>query len=132
MLAALFWHREAVVYAWTFVGLALAAPWILLLWLGRRACYVRLAPHRAATSGAIYMGLVLGGLYALHQADALSALSTLGVMGSASLLSSVSLFRHLYRPIPEETDGPTVQTVLHDHSHYGVWSIATALSLPRM
>ena len=129
LLAALFWHREAVVYAWTLAGLALAAPWILLLWLGRRACYVHLAPHLAAVSGASYMGLVLGGLYALHQLDALSALSTLGVMGSASLLSSVSLFRHLYRPRPEETDGPTAWTVRHDHSHYGAWSIASAVTM---
>ena len=51
VLLALGWQTTAM----TLLALAVACPFILLLWLGRLACYVTLRPRPAAMSGIAYL-----------------------------------------------------------------------------
>lgn len=45
------------------LGLALATPFILLIWLLRAACYARFRPQWAAAAGALYLLVFSTGLY---------------------------------------------------------------------
>jgi uncharacterized membrane protein (UPF0136 family) len=57
-------HRELVAAT---LGSALALPFLLLLWLARRMCYVVHRPSIAVWGSAAYFVFVLVGLFALHQ-----------------------------------------------------------------
>jgi O-antigen/teichoic acid export membrane protein len=108
------------------LALTLAGPFILLLWMIRRACYIRLEPHLAASGGALYMVLMLAGAYALYLLEWLTAASALGVMGFSSLVVSLWLAVRLRikRP-PHFRRDKLPYAALVDHWRYGRWSVAT-------
>jgi O-antigen/teichoic acid export membrane protein len=109
-----------------FLGLALATPFILLLWLVRRAFYVRLQPAWAAAGGGLYMLTLLACIYALRDAGHLSPFTGFAAMGLGSVVVSLLLL------IPLDPRGLVAQkeasasTVTADHWRYGRWAIATA------
>lgn len=105
------------------LALALAEPFILLLWLMRRACYVRFAPHLAASGGAWYMTLMLTGAWVLYWREWLSAASALGVMALSSLVVSLWLARRLRVKRPSLRAGGLAQDAFVDHWRYGRWSV---------
>lgn len=107
------------------LDLTLAGPFILLLWLMRRACYMHLEPHLAASGGALYMALMLAGAYALYLLEWLTTGSALGVMGFSSLVVSLWLAvrLHVKRPPPFRRDSLS-RAALVDHWRYGRWSVA--------
>jgi len=74
-----------------FLGLALAAPFILLLWLVRRAFYVRLQPGWAAAGGSLYLVLLLGFMGVLWAGQRLSPVTAFLGMGVGALAVSVFL-----------------------------------------
>jgi O-antigen/teichoic acid export membrane protein len=74
-----------------FLGLALAAPFILLLWLVRRAFYVRLQPAWAAAGGFFYLVFLLGFMSALWAGQRLSPVTAFLGMGVGALAVSVFL-----------------------------------------
>lgn len=78
-----------------FLALAAASPFVLLCWLLRRACYVRLRTSWAALAGGLYAALMVPGLYLLYRAGALSVASALAVTGMASLAASAWLAARL-------------------------------------
>jgi O-antigen/teichoic acid export membrane protein len=108
----------------TLAALALAAPFILLLWLMRRACYARLEPHLAASGGALYMVLMLAGAYILYQREWLSAASAFGVMGISSLVVSAWLVLRLRVERPPLRRSDLARDSLENHWRYGRWSVA--------
>src|SRR5680860_543597 len=67
----------------TLAAAGLAAPFILLLWLARRATYVAGRVHLAVASGAGYFFLIAGGAVGLHWLNALSAASSFALMAAA-------------------------------------------------
>jgi O-antigen/teichoic acid export membrane protein len=108
----------------TLVALAFAEPFILLLWLMRRACYARLEPQLAASGGALYMILMLAGAYVLYRGEWLSAASAFGVMGLSSLVVSVWLLIRLrVKPSPLRRS-ELARDSLENHWQYGRWSVA--------
>lgn len=104
--------------------LALTGPFILLLWLLRRACYARFQPHLATSGGAIYMVLMLAGAYLLYWQEWLSSVSVLGVMAVSSLVVNLWLVMRLRVQWPPLRNGGLVRSTLEDHWKYGRWSIA--------
>jgi O-antigen/teichoic acid export membrane protein len=106
------------------LALALSGPFILLLWLMRRACYVRLDPRLAASGGAGYMVLALGGAYVLYRFEWLSATSTLGVMGMSSLAVSLWLAARLRVERSRLRDNDLIRDSLESHWKWGRWSTA--------
>lgn len=105
------------------VALALAGPFILFLWLMRRACYARLEPHLAASGGALYMALMLAGAYALYRGEWLSSATSLGVMGISSLAVSLWLMARL-RVKPPSLKDELTRDSFGNHLRYGRWSVA--------
>jgi O-antigen/teichoic acid export membrane protein len=105
-------------------ALAAAGPFILLLWLMRRACYARLEPRLAASGGAWYMLLMLAGTFVLYQGEDLSAASAVGVMGISSLAVSLWLAVRLGVRRPPLRGGKLLRECLEDHWRYGRWSVA--------
>lgn len=108
------------------LALAFAGPFILLLWLMRRACYARIEPHLAASGGVLYMALMLAGVYVLYRLEWLSAASALGVMGISSLAVSLWLMARLRVERPRLRANKLVRDTLEDHWKWGRWSVATA------
>src|SRR5258708_38703985 len=58
-------------------GLALAAPFSLLMWFSRRAAYMRMQPRLATIASAAYLGLLGLGLFALDLFQLLSIFSAM-------------------------------------------------------
>jgi O-antigen/teichoic acid export membrane protein len=108
-----------------FTALAFASPLILLQWLLRLACYVRLEPHRAAYAGASYMVFVLLGIYGLEYVDRLSPATSIGLMGVASLESVVGILRGFKRRRPPVRVPHLFQEVVADHWNYSRWIVGS-------
>lgn len=108
------------------LGLAPVAPCVLLTWLTRRACFARLRPHWAAGAGAVYLVLMLTGLFLLFHLGMLSVLSALAVMAVASIAAGLLLIHLL--GADHRTTSPLVTTrgVVSDHWGYGRWALATS------
>lgn len=109
------------VLAGAFAGLAVATPGILLLWLVRRVFYVTGAPERAAAGDAVFLVALLGGLWALRAADAVTPGLAFVVVGAAGLLAALVLLA-VARPAFRAAD-PTRASVLREHWEYGRWSV---------
>ena len=110
-------------------ALAVAIPFILLQWLLRLTCYVRMEPQRAARAGGSYMFLVLAGIYLIERVGRLSPLSSLGLMGVASLASVSGIYRELRKLSPKVSDRDLFHDVVGRHWHYCRWIIgANALA----
>lgn len=109
-----------------FFGLALAAPFILLLWLVRRASYVRFQPGWSTVGAALYFVSLLSFLFTLQMAKQLSLMYAFLAMGAAALVaSSVLLFR--FRLTWGATAAnPTLAMIATDHWSYGRWALPTA------
>lgn len=106
------------------LALVLVAPFIFLLWLMRRACYAVFKPHLAAWGGAIYMVLMMVGVYALYRLEWLSAPSALGVMGLSSTVVSLWLVLRLKVKRPALKGDELVGEAFRSHWSYGRWSVA--------
>ncbi|HTD47393.1 MAG TPA: hypothetical protein VK881_09015 [bacterium] len=113
------------VLASALLGFAAAGPVILLLWFMRRACYMRLEPHLAASGGLVYLVLMVIGLFELSRHGWLSIAAALWVMGSASLITSLWLAARLRLSIRPSAPAAVAREVLRDHWGYGRWSAAT-------
>ncbi len=107
-----------------FLGLAIAAPFILLLWLLRRAFYARLSPGWAAVGGGVYLLVLLASALALRAAGRLTPATGFFAMAIASLIVCL-LFLALLRPVLA-TDRTAIRAVVADHWRYGKWVAAAA------
>lgn len=104
---------------------ALAAPWILLQWLARLACYSSVGPRRAAVAGAVQLLLILGGLAGLRRLGGLSTESAFVLLGITGGLTGLVLVASL-RPRFRGTAGLGAD-VRALHRRYGGWAGATGL-----
>lgn len=123
--ALLFWRFGSMGTAQALFGLAVAAPFILFLWLLRRAFYVHFRPQWAAIGGALYLLLMVAGMYGLYLGQWLSSFSGLVIMGVASVMVGF-WFTMLLRPQWRFAESnPTFRVVANDHWKYGKWSLST-------
>lgn len=107
--------------------LAIAQPFILFMWLMRRACYVKLAPRSSAAGGALYAVAVVGGTYLLRNQSWLSASSALILMSAASLAAGLWIIMLLgARPVLRLKRALSAE-VTKEHWQYGRWAAATGI-----
>ncbi len=109
------------------LSLACAGPFILFLWLMRSASYVRLEPQYAALGGALYMVLMLVGVYALYRQQWLSTVSALGTMAVASLAAGLWLVLRLQVRRPPVSRNQLVRDTFGAHWGYGRWAVASTV-----
>jgi O-antigen/teichoic acid export membrane protein len=107
-----------------FLALAVAGPLILLLWLLRRAFYVRLNPGWAAVGGGVYLLILLAGALTLRAAGRLTPATGFLTMAAGSLITCLLLLV-LLRPTLA-TDSSAIRAVVADHWRYGKWGAAAA------
>lgn len=111
----------------SFLGLALASPLILFLWLARRGTYVAMEPRLATYGGVLYLVSYLGMTAALSYLGWLNETSALATMGLASWISGQWILRRMRRhSTPEGFEVSPAQTVSL-HWEYGRWALLAAL-----
>jgi O-antigen/teichoic acid export membrane protein len=112
--------------AQTFLGLALATPFSLLMWFARRAAYLRFQPQLACLASGGYLVLLLIALLALAALHSISIFVVVVTMGGAGAITGLWLLRYLHKAIDEE--GTIVfRSVIEDHWRYGRWAVGTSL-----
>jgi O-antigen/teichoic acid export membrane protein len=107
-----------------FLALAIAAPFILLLWLLRRAFYVRLNPGWAAAGGVVYLLIVLASALTLRATGHLTPATGFLAMAAGSLITSPLLLVPLRPTLAAESSA--IRAVAADHWRYGKWGVAGA------
>lgn len=122
--AGIAWWIEANALASALAVLAACQPFILLLWLFRRACYIESRPALASVGGAAYLALVLGGASTLQYTGRLSVATALLAMSGASLVVGAGLAVALgVRPrVRSDSEPEEVEQV---HWRYGRWAVGT-------
>jgi O-antigen/teichoic acid export membrane protein len=108
----------------TFLAMAIAGPFILLVWLLRRAFYVLLNPGWAAVGGGVYLLILLATTLALRATGCLTPPSGFLAMAAASLITCLILFALLRPKLASES--AAIRAVATDHWRYGKWAAATA------
>jgi O-antigen/teichoic acid export membrane protein len=136
LIAAILWLRQPLSpLAGAMLGSSVALPFLLLLWLSRRMCYVLQLPRLAILGSASCLALALAGLFALRALDWLAPLTTFLVFAAASVLGSAAIFVPLLpaaRATADESFISAKQTSLHgvfrENFTYARWLIpGTAL-----
>ncbi len=110
---------------WALSALALAGPFILLLWLMRRAFYVIVKPEWAVLGAGVYFLCLLAATFGLRAMGRLSPASGFLAMGASALPVSLLLAGRL-RPHWRAQDGPAAATVAAAHWRYARWAVASA------
>jgi O-antigen/teichoic acid export membrane protein len=105
-----------------FFGLALATPFSLLTWFGRRTAYVQSKPHHAALLSLSYCVFVVIGLLTLARLHRLSLFSAFVVVAVSGAVSCLPLLFKLGRRSMDR-----VTSVTTTHWQYGRWALANAL-----
>jgi O-antigen/teichoic acid export membrane protein len=106
------------------LGLAVSLPFTLLLWLLRRAFYVKLDPNWSVIGGVIYVGLLLSAVFFLHYKDQLSVTTFYLSMGLCSLIISL-FFIYILKPKLFFTFNFDLYDIRYNHFRYGRWALGT-------
>lgn len=121
------WNVGRPFEAQTIWALALSSPFILFLWLVRRACYVRRSPHLAGYAGLIYLLIMVVHIILLYQSEWLTVPIAYLILGTTSLVSGTWLVIRLRIKFPPLKREGLVNDVGRDHWTYGRWSIMTGV-----
>jgi O-antigen/teichoic acid export membrane protein len=105
---------------------AVAGPVILLTWLARRACYVRMRPEQAAVGGGVYLVSMLALLVGMRRFGLVSPASAVFAMGGAAIASLFVLLPALGIRFRGVAGQRAEASVVRDHWGYGRWALATA------
>ncbi len=108
-------------------GITFTAPCVLLFWLVRGACYVKLAPQTAVIGGVFYSSLVLGGLFVACRWSLLSPFAAFLLMALAAAATSGLLLIRLRPALKLKTGIPTSIGIVRQHWAYGRWALASAV-----
>jgi O-antigen/teichoic acid export membrane protein len=105
------------------IGIAIAAPCILLFWLTKRTFYLKLAPGPSVAGALLYCALTIGGLAVVYQRGLLSTFTALLLMGLGALGASVVLLAYLNFRLPKDQESPTIADIWVRHWRYGRWAL---------
>jgi O-antigen/teichoic acid export membrane protein len=114
------------------IGSGLMLPFVTLLWLIRRMCYVLQKPGVALLGSGFYVVFVLSGLFFLRHFDNVGPLPAFGLMSVGSLLSAWLLWQSLglkETQVPLEQPSLSWRDVARENWGYGRWLVgSTALN----
>jgi len=114
------------------IGSGLALPFVTLLWLIRRMCYVLQKPAVALLGSGSYVVFVLSGLFLLRHFESVDPLSAFGLMSIGSLVSAWVLWHRLglaETPVPVDLESLSWREVARENWSYGRWLVgSTALN----
>jgi O-antigen/teichoic acid export membrane protein len=121
--AWVFLQLRSPLMAQALFGLAIAAPFWLLLWLTRQGCYAQLRPNDAVVGSGFNILAVVAGLLLLWRVGVISSLTGFVLLGATGGLASLVLLRELRPQMARYVGNPTPSILLADHWGYGRWSI---------
>ena len=120
-------YAGAPVLASALLGLTLAQPFILFLWLMRRAPYVHHQPRRAALAGTVYLGVLITLVFGVHHYASVSSLLVLLAMGGASFAAGLCIVRCFDLRVFARISMSLLNSATRAHWNYGRWSVANNL-----
>jgi O-antigen/teichoic acid export membrane protein len=114
------------------VGAGVALPFLLLLWLVRRMCYVLKRPAIAVLGSGAYLLFVMISFIAARFFGLVSPSWAFVLMGGGSLLSSILLMRRLGTRWTNGTaeNAPSWKEILQENWQYGRWLMGSAVLFP--
>lgn len=112
-----------------FIACGIAVPFILLLWVARRMCYVVQRPSAALAGSALYFVLICGGLFALHERGSLTIVTAFGLVAVASLAASLVLLQQLgiIAALGHRDISLALAQVAGENWKYGRWLVASTI-----
>jgi O-antigen/teichoic acid export membrane protein len=103
---------------------AVAAPFILFLWLMRRSCYGQFNPRRAAIGGLGYLVLMVLLLSLMHEYGSLTVGSSMTIIAISSFVVGLALgIGHVHLRPPRQI----LREVAAEHFRYGRYAAATQI-----
>jgi O-antigen/teichoic acid export membrane protein len=105
------------------MGVAFAAPTVLLLWLTKRTFYLKLSPAPSAGAALLYCALTMGGLAFVYKHNLLSPLAAFLLMGFGGLGASIVLLAYLGSRLSSAQDAPSLSDTWRRHWRYGRWAL---------
>ncbi len=108
------------------IALAIANPFILLLWLIRRSCCIRSDLRLAASGGIFYSVVLVAGCYALIRVGWFSSFSVFVLMGAASLIGALWIKSGLPSGSSRAASGLRRDIAAH-HWAFGRWAVGTGV-----
>ena len=120
-------YAGSPVLASSLLGLAMAQPFILFLWLMRRAPYVHHRPRWAVLAGVVYLSVLLALMFILRRYAELSTLIVLLAMGGASLMAGLCIIARFDLRVFSKPGTPMRESATREHWEYGRWSVANNL-----
>ena len=112
-----------------FAGLALASPFLLLLWFARRVCFLVGRPALATLGGSVFGLISLLILWGLDRIEALDPLGGWGAMAAGAFVGSVVLLAFMEFARGGAPDRRAVATLRIEHWQYGRWAAAARISM---
>jgi O-antigen/teichoic acid export membrane protein len=110
--------------AWAFGGAAIALPFLLLLWLVRRMCYVVHRPSMAVWGSTSYLAFISIGLLYLHANRRLNPFSAFLLIGAASIPAVVLLLHQLGVVKAGLGTRLELRRIALENWNYGRWLVA--------
>lgn len=112
----------------SFLGLAIAIPFILFFWLFRQICYIKTRPDLAWRASFLYAFFLMASVFMLKKYGFMSAFSAFIVMAFSSLLSTLFFWRYLgIDKIRYLRESPIlIKNILVEHWRYGRWVVGSA------
>ena len=110
-------------------GVTLASPFVMLLWMARRAFYLEHVPSPAAAGAVVYTGATLGGLIVVRHLGSLTSFSAFVVIGAAAFVTSLAMFWRLRPEFRRESGDPGFHQECKEHWRYGSWALAGAVAM---
>jgi len=110
------------------LGVTVASPCVLLLWLTRRAYYLEMAPAKAAAGAVVYCALMLAGISWFNRAGLLSPLTAFLLIAASALVAALLLLFRLKTDLLSHTAGPALRQAWSKHWHYGRWALASCIA----
>jgi O-antigen/teichoic acid export membrane protein len=105
------------------IGVAFAAPTVLLLWLTKRTFYLKFSPAPSAGAALLYCALTMGGLALVSKHSHLSPLTAFLLMGLGGLGASIVLLAYLGLQLSSTQDAPSLSDTWRRHWRYGRWAL---------
>lgn len=111
------------------LGSGLALPFLLLLWLARRMCYVLRRPLTAILGSCSCLSFVFLGLYALRHFGLLGPFSAFLLIGGGSFAGSYLVLRQLGMSATRAISGARAAwvSVLRENWSYGRWLVGSTV-----
>lgn len=126
---ALQWVFPGGKMASALVGVAIAAPCVLLFWLARRGFYVKLSPSQAALGALVYFLVVLGGLLLADRRGFLSPLVAFLLMAAGAAVTAPLMLARLGFSFKLRHSITKPAEVIRRHWDYGRWALGSAVAI---